>query len=184
MAGQIPQAIANRFADLGPYLSGDKALDYPNLAAIPTVAWEASVFGGALRGLPMPQPIPGDIVPYYRQDIFDANGWTPPGNARDFHDFCVDVTSPRNRVWASENMKWLASKMFGVLPDQPSYWRQENGGLVHKLETEEYVEALEWARTLYTAEVIHPDAVAVAGDPATRFTAGESLMWFTGDGSW
>ncbi|MGP4111597.1 extracellular solute-binding protein [Streptomyces sp. 4N509B] len=184
MHGQIPQAIANRFADLGPYLSGDRVLDYPNLAAIPTVAWQSSVFGGALRGLPMPQPTPGDIVPYYRQDIFDANGWTPPTSAQEFYDFCVDVTSPRNRVWASENMKWLATKMFGVLPDKPSYWKQENGRLVHKLETEEYVEAMEWARTLYAAGVIHPDAVAGAGDAGTRFAAGESLMYFTGDGSW
>src|SRR5690606_23600888 len=33
MSGQIPQAITSRFADLGPFLSGDRVLDYPNLAA-------------------------------------------------------------------------------------------------------------------------------------------------------
>ncbi|MGP4112445.1 extracellular solute-binding protein [Streptomyces sp. 4N509B] len=184
LQGQIPQAIANRFADLGPFLSGDKVFDFPNLAAVPTEAWQASVFGGALRGLPMPQRIIGDVVPYYRQDIFDANGWEPPTSGQEFIDFCVEITSARNRVWACEDMKWFAFKMYGVLPDKPLYWKREGGRLVNRLETEEYIEALEWTRRLYEADVVHPDAVAASGDSTVRFTAGESLMFNTGDGAW
>lgn len=52
MGGKIPSAIIGKFADLGPYLSGDAIKEYPNLAAIPTDAWQRSLFGGKLRGLP------------------------------------------------------------------------------------------------------------------------------------
>jgi putative aldouronate transport system substrate-binding protein len=185
LQGQIPQGVSSRFLDLGPYLSGDKVLDYPNLAAIPTSAWQASVFGGALRGLPMPQRSTGDVVPYYREDIFEANGWEPPTSAQEFYDFCLEVTSARNRVWACEDPKWLAQKMYGVLPAKPLYWRLgDNGKLVNRFETEEYVESLEWARRLYEAEVVHPDSVAATGDSAVRFSAGESLMYMQGEGNW
>lgn len=185
LEGQMHQAISSRFADLGPYLSGDAVLDYPNLAAIPTAAWRSAVFGGALRGLPMPQPALGGVVPYYREDIFEANGWTQPRSAREFYDWAVDVTSPRQRVWACEDMKWTAFIMFGVLPDKPSYWELgDNGRLVNRYETEAYLEALEWARSLFEAEVVHPDAVSVTGDSMQRFAAGESLVLNTGDGSW
>jgi putative aldouronate transport system substrate-binding protein len=182
--GQIPQAISSRFADLGPFLSGDKVLDYPNLAAIPTEAWQPSVFGGALRGLPMPANPNSGVLLYYRQDIFDANGWTQPRSAQEFYDFCVEITNARDRVWAIDDPKWFAQRMHGVLPDKPLYWRRENGRLINRVETEEFLEALEWTRTLYEAEVVHPDAVAATGDQTGRFTAGECLMYITGDGSW
>jgi putative aldouronate transport system substrate-binding protein len=187
MGGQIPQAVASRFADLGPFLSGDKVFDYPNLAAVPTEAWQASVFGGALRGLPMPQNSRGSSLLFYRQDIFDANGWTQqqPRNAQEFFDFCVEITNAGDRVWAIDDPKWFAMGVYGVLPEtKPVYWRRENGRLVNRVETEEYLEALEWTRTFFEAEVVHPDAVAATGDPAVRFAAGECLMYITGSGSW
>ena len=48
MQGQIRNAIIAKFADLGPYLAGDTVKKYPNLANIPTDAWQHSVFGGKL----------------------------------------------------------------------------------------------------------------------------------------
>lgn len=184
LGGQIPQAISSRFADLGEYLSGDKVLDYPNLAAIPTAAWQSSVFGGALRGLPMPGAPIGGVVPYYRQDIFEENGWTPPTDPQGFIDFAKDVTSAKNRVWACEDMKWSAFVIHGVLPEKPNYFAMVDGKLVNRYETDAFLEALEWTRKLYDAGVVHPDAVAVQGDSKNRFTAGESLMFNDGDGTW
>ncbi|WP_129842742.1 extracellular solute-binding protein [Streptomyces sp. RFCAC02] len=183
--GQIPQAIGSRFADLGPYLSGDAVLDYPNLAAIPTAAWQASVFGGRLCGLPMPAAPIGSVVPYYRQDVFEANGWEVPTDANDFIDFCKEITSARDRRWACEDLKWSAFIMFGVLPERPNYFaRGDNGKLINRYETDAYLEALEWTRKLYEAEVVHPDAVAASGDSTQRFTSGEVLMFNQGDGTW
>lgn len=184
LSGQIPRAISSRFADLGPYLSGDRVFDYPNLAAVPTAAWETAVFGGALRGLPMPQAKIGGVVPFYREDIFEENGWEPPTHPDDFLDFAKDITSPASKVWACEDMKWTALAIFGVIPDKPQYWTLVDGKLVNRMETDAYLEALAWTRKLYDAEVVHPDAIAVQGDSENRFTAGESLMFTTGDGVW
>lgn len=184
--GQIPQAIGSRFADLGPYLSGDKVFDYPNLAAIPTEAWQASVFSGALRGLPMPQNSRnGGTLLFYRQDIFEANDWAQPTSAQEFFDFCVEITNARDRVWAIDDPKWFSQRMHGVLPETRAlYWRLENGRLVNRVETEEFLDALEWARTLFEADVVHPDAIAATGDSNTRFAAGECLMYIQGEGNW
>jgi putative aldouronate transport system substrate-binding protein len=179
LTGQIPQAIPSRFADLGSFLSGDGVLDYPNLAAIPTEAWEPAVFGGALRGLPLPQPTSGTVVPFYRQDIFDANGWSPPTSAQEFLDLARDITSPRNRVWACEDMLWFGGIMYGS-PD----WEMVNGRLINRVESELFLEALEWTRSLFEAGVVHPDAVGATGDSAVRFTSGESLMFINGPGGW
>ncbi|WP_347877238.1 extracellular solute-binding protein [Streptomyces sp. 8K308] len=186
LTGQIPQAIASRFADLGPYLSGDAVLDYPNLAAIPTTAWQPAVFSGALRGLPMPAAPVGGVLPYYRQDIFEANGWEPPTSPEEFVALCREITSPGNRVWALEaNVKWTAWTIFGVLPERPNYWaRGDDGRLINRYETDEYLEALEWTRGLFAEGFVHPDSVAVSGDESRRFTSGESVMMFTGDGAW
>jgi putative aldouronate transport system substrate-binding protein len=187
LTGQIPQAISSRFADLGPFLSGDRVLDYPNLAAIPTAAWQPAVFGGALRGLPMPAAPVGGVVPFYRQDIFEANGWTPPTDAEEFLSFCREVTSARNQVWACADMKWTSWVIHGVLPEKPNYWSVgDDGRLINRYETDAYLEALEWTRRLYEAEVVHPDAVAATAsvDATQLFTAGEILMFNTGSGVW
>jgi putative aldouronate transport system substrate-binding protein len=182
---QIPQAIDGRFADLGPFLSGDNVLDYPNLAAIPTAAWQPAIFGGRLVGLPMPAAPIGSVVPFYRQDLFEDNGWEVPTRGEDFLDFCKEITSARNRVWACEDMKWVSLVAHGVLPERPNYFdRGPDGTLINRYETDAYLEALEWTRKLYEAGVVHPDAVAVSGDSSARFTSGESLMMTTGDGVW
>jgi putative aldouronate transport system substrate-binding protein len=185
--GQVRQAISSRFADLAPFLSGDRVLDYPNLAAIPTEAWRASVFGGALRGLPMPQnPYGGSgTVLFYRQDIFDANGWTQPGSAQEFYDFCVEITNARDRVWAVDDPLWFAERIYGVLPEnKPLFRRRESGRLINRVETEGFLEALEWTRSLCEAGWVHPDAIAATGDAAVRFAAGECLMYIQGSGNW
>lgn len=56
LGGKIPSAIANKFADLGPYLSGDKVKDYPNLAAIPTGAWQRAIFSRQAARSPHRRP--------------------------------------------------------------------------------------------------------------------------------
>jgi len=55
MQGKIRSAIDSRFADLGPYLSGEAVKKYPNLAAIPTPAWRcrsSAASSGACRSPP------------------------------------------------------------------------------------------------------------------------------------
>jgi putative aldouronate transport system substrate-binding protein len=179
--GKIPSAINAKFADLGEFLSGDKVKEYPNLAAVPTDAWQRSIFGGRLRAIPMPAPYVTDIAPLYRKDIFDKEGYEPPASAADFLSWAKEATNARAKVWACDDMKWTAFTVFGVLPgsDKALWWNSVDGKLVNRVETEEYLEALEWTRKLYAAGVVHPDAKAGGnqGNAGNRFTAGQVLVY-------
>jgi putative aldouronate transport system substrate-binding protein len=184
--GKIPSAITAKFADLGPYLSGDKVKAYPNLAAVPTDAWQRSIFGGQLRAIPMPASYVPNIVPFYRKDLFAKKGYELPASPDEFLAWAKEATDAKSKVWACDDLKWSAFNIYGVLngSDKALWWDLRDGKLVNRIETEEYLEALEWVRKLYAADVVHPDAKAVKGDASNRFTAGQTLV-FNGDiGYW
>ncbi|MFD8724016.1 extracellular solute-binding protein [Streptomyces sp. NPDC059629] len=181
MGGKIPTAIISKFADLGPYLSGDKVKDYPNLAAIPTDAWRRCIFGGKLRGLPMPSSYVTNIVPLYRKDIFDKKGYQVPRSADEFLALAKEITDAKAKRWACMDMKWTAWQMFSVLSgsEKPLGWNLVDGKLINRIETQEYLEALEWTRKLFAAGVVHPDAMLGknAPDAGPKFAAGEFLIY-------
>ncbi|MFF8842307.1 extracellular solute-binding protein [Streptomyces sp. NPDC015127] len=177
LTGKIPSAVSNKFADLGPYLSGDKVKEYPNLAAIPTGAWQRSVFGGRLRGLPMPAPVTPNIAPFYRADLFAEKGYEAPRTTQEFYELCKELNAPRSKVWACGDMTWAAYAFFGVLPEKPYYWKLSGDKLVNRYETDEYLEALDWSRSLYSAGFVHPDAKAETGSTGDLFASGKVWMY-------
>ncbi|MFE2419187.1 extracellular solute-binding protein [Streptomyces hokutonensis] len=182
MGGKIPSAIIGKFADLGPYLSGDKVKDYPNLAAIPSDAWQRCVFGGKLRGLPMPSSYVPNIVPLYRKDIFDKEGYQVPTSADEFMALAKEITNAKAKRWACMDMKWTAFNAWGVLSgsEKSLGWNLVDGKLINRIETQEYLEALEWTRKLFAAGYVHPDAKlgkSQATDPGPKFAAGEFLIY-------
>ncbi|WAZ24463.1 extracellular solute-binding protein [Streptomyces cinnabarinus] len=189
MNGKIPSAIIGKFADLGPYLSGDAVKEYPNLAAVPTDAWQRSIFGGKLRGLPMPASYVPNIVPLYRQDIFDKEGYEVPRSCDEFLALAKDITNAKAKRWACMDMKWTAFQAFGVLSgaEKPLGWHLVDGKLVYRIETDEYLEALEWSRKLFAAGVVHPDAElgkSQATDPGPKFAKGEFLIYANDISQW
>ncbi|WP_282701018.1 extracellular solute-binding protein [Streptomyces sp. CC219B] len=188
MGGKIPSAIISKFADLGPYLSGDAVKDYPNLAAIPTGAWQRSIFGGKLRGLPMPSASAPSMVPLYRQDIFDKEGYEIPKSCDEFMALAKDITNARAKRWACLDMKWTAFACFGVLSgaEKPLGWNLVDGKLIYRIETEEYLEALEWSRKLFAAGVVHPDSEMGknAPDPGPKFAKGEFIIYPNNISQW
>ncbi|MEU3444966.1 extracellular solute-binding protein [Streptomyces griseoincarnatus] len=188
LMGRIPSAVNAKFADLGPYLSGDKVKDYPNLAAVPTEAWQRGIFGGQLRGIPMPAPYVTDIAPLYRKDLFAKKGYAVPGSPAEFLAWAKEATDAKSKLWACDDMKWTAFNVFGVLSggDKALWWNLEGDKLVNRIETEQYLEALEWTRKLYAAGVVHPDAVQgkAGGDAGNRFTAGEVLVYNQNISDW
>jgi putative aldouronate transport system substrate-binding protein len=189
MMGKIPSAVISKFADLGPYLSGDKVKDYPNLAAIPTDAWQRSLFGGKLMGLPMPASYVTNIVPLYRQDVFQREGYQVPTSPDEFTALCKDITNARAKRWACGDMKWTAFNIWGVFPgsDKPLWWNLVDGKLVNRVETDAYLEALEWTRKLFAAGYVHPDfklGKSQATDPGAKFAAGEFLIYNNDISSW
>ncbi|GAA3502259.1 extracellular solute-binding protein [Streptomyces prasinosporus] len=188
LMGRIPSAVNAKFADLGPYLSGDKVKKYPNLAAVPGEAWQRGIFGGQLRAVPMPAPYVTDIAPLYRKDLFEEKGYDVPRSPDAFLSWAKEATDAKSKLWACDDMKWTAFNVFGVLSgsDKALWWNLEGDKLVNRVETEQYLEALEWARKLYAAGVVHPDAVQgkAGGDAGNRFTAGEVLVYNQNISDW
>ncbi|OMI35752.1 extracellular solute-binding protein [Streptomyces sparsogenes] len=185
LVGKIASAVTAKFMDLGPYLAGDKVKKYPNLAAIPSDAWRMSIFGGALRGIPMPAaPVPG-IAPFYRKDIFDKKGYTVPKSPDEFLSWAKEATSSKAKVWACGDMRWSAAGFFGVLPAGSLGWNiGDDGKLTYRIEHPEYLEHLEWVRKLFDAGVVHPDDKANTGNASQRFTAGQILVYNDNTASW
>ncbi|MFI8324125.1 extracellular solute-binding protein [Streptomyces sp. NPDC085529] len=185
LVGKISSAVTAKFMDLGPYLAGDKVKKYPNLAAIPSDSWRMSIFGGALRGIPMPAaPVP-NIVPFYRKDVFDKKGYTVPTSAEEFLGWAKEATSAKAKVWACGDMRWSAAGFFGVRPAGSLGWNiGSDGRLTYRIEHPEYLEHLEWVRKLFAAGVVHPDDKANTGDPSQRFTSGQILVYNNDMSSW
>ncbi|MFI1809179.1 extracellular solute-binding protein [Streptomyces sp. NPDC020422] len=185
LVGKISNAVTAKFMDLGPYLAGDKVKKYPNLAAIPSDSWRMSIFGGALRGIPMPAaPVPG-IVPFYRKDVFDKKGYAVPRSADEFLGWAKEATSAKAKVWACGDLRWSAAGFFGVPPAGSLGWNiGADGKLTYRIEHPEYLEHLEWVRKLFAAGVVHPDDRANTGDASQRFTSGQTLVYNDDMSSW
>ncbi|MET8077259.1 extracellular solute-binding protein [Streptomyces sp. NPDC005303] len=185
LVGKIANAVTAKFMDLGPYLAGDKVKKYPNLAAIPSDAWRMGIFGGALRGIPMPAATANWITPFYRKDLFDKKGYSVPKSPEEFASWAKEATSSKAKVWACGDMTWSAWSMFGVRPSGTLGWNiGDDGKLTYRHEAPEYLEALEWVRKLFDAGVVHPDDKARSGDAGQRFTAGQILVYNDNIASW
>ncbi|MFJ8666234.1 extracellular solute-binding protein [Streptomyces sp. NPDC093600] len=185
LVGKIANAVTAKFMDLGPYLAGDKVKKYPNLAAIPSDAWRMGIFGGALRGIPMPAASASWIVPYYRKDIFDQKGYSVPRSPDEFLGWAKEATSAKAKVWACGDMNWTAWNIFGVRGPGTIGWDiGDDGKLTYRVEQPEYLEALEWTRKLFDAGVVHPDDKARSGDAGNRFTAGQILVFNNDMSAW
>ncbi|WP_189788646.1 extracellular solute-binding protein [Streptomyces capitiformicae] len=186
LVGKIASAVTAKFMDLGPYLAGDKVKKYPNLAAIPSDAWRMGIFGGALRGIPMPSAPMSVIVPYYRKDIFDKQGWSVPKSPDEFLSWAKDATSAKAKVYAcGDNMIWSSAAIFGVRPAGTDGWNiGDDGKVTYRIEEPAFLESLEWVRKLFAAGVVHPDDKARSGDPGQRFSAGQILVFNSDMSAW
>ncbi|MEU7297615.1 Tat pathway signal sequence domain protein [Streptomyces exfoliatus] len=165
-----------QLADLTPYLAGDKIKKYPNLAAIPTGAWQTGAWGDKVYGIPSFSSqfaIAG--MTFYRRDILESRGITADQvkSAADLMSLGKELTDAKRNVWAFDDLWTYLYTAWGG----PLKWGIEDGKLVHLFETQEFLEALDWHHRLAKAGYVHPDALA--GENAngpTRFYSGEVLV--------
>lgn len=172
--------VPTLFADLTEFLGKDVSKQWPNLANLPTKAWQAATFGGRLFGLPMPGGGISDGL-FYRADLFEQLGVEPPKNADEWIALCKKVTDAGKKRWAVGGIFGEARRMYGV----PANWSRKNGKLVNPAETEEFIEALEFNRKLFAAGCVHPTIVAGGNaDSKQLFESGQMLMYMDGTGAW
>ncbi|MBN1171018.1 MAG: hypothetical protein JXA67_02490 [Micromonosporaceae bacterium] len=173
----------SKFTDLTPFLSGDKIKKYPNLAAIPQVAWACGVWNGKLYGIPCyssAATFTGAI--FYRKDIFAKKGINPAIKSIDeLFNLGQALTDANAGVWAFDDLWTYLADPFGI----PYKWAEQDGKIIHKYETEAMLEALAWQQKVVKAGLMHPDAVAGNTQNAKqRFWSGKVVISGDGTGSW
>lgn len=177
---RFDEAVEACFEDLTSFLAGSNVESYPNLANIRTETWQGCVFNDKLMGLPYPNAnINGGIL-YFRKDIFDSFGLEPPQSADDLFEIATELTEPSQGRWAADNIWGALLTLYAV----PPLWKIDNGKLISRYETDEYAEALAFNTRLYSAGLVHPDAVSQSGSPDARFIAGNTTLQSSGIGKW
>lgn len=173
------EGVGNMFADLTDHLKGDGIKDYPNLARLDPAVWKYCMFNGRIYGLPMPS---GNITDafFYRRDLFEELGLEPPTSADEYLKVAKEATNSSKNRWGSEYTWTGVQLMYGLPPN----FREEEGELVHRYETDEFRQAVEFMTELVDQGSVHPDAVAGTGNAKDRFEAGQSLITSDGVGGW
>jgi putative aldouronate transport system substrate-binding protein len=169
----LTQFLQAKAADLTPYLAGDAAREYPNLAAIPTYSWLNSgcARGGKLYMLPIERYYPGSML-LKNSAIYDAALGKDyvPKNADDFKRVLQQLNRPNDNQWAigayQNQMYYIYyfAAMFGA----PNNWSLDNGKLTRDIETPQYREAVGYVRDLVASGLYHPDALTIADSTRAR----------------
>lgn len=167
------------FADLSPYLSGDAVKDFPNIAKLPSYAWETSKIANRMYIIPSTISRINQFS-VWRQDWVQDLGFDggDPKSVDEFTTICEEVTKSMPGGVNSYPFATLgrglgfAQEMFGA----PSGWREEDGKFTSAYETDEYIEALKWAAEAWKKGFFHPDALSLNGSKEREmFAAGQSF---------
>ncbi|MFI7024832.1 extracellular solute-binding protein [Micromonospora sp. NPDC049900] len=179
---RFSDAVKALFTDLTDHLQGDNAAKYPYLAALPSGAWEYSVWGGRLYAVPFPTDGPFAWAMFYRKDLLDAAGLAAPASPDELYEFGKKATDPAKGVWAFGSVFEMVQQYFGC----HERWRKmPDGRLQHKFEDPAFEAALEFTARLFAEGLVHPDTVASKGaDEKQLFNSGKILMYRDGLGAW
>ncbi|MEU6777979.1 extracellular solute-binding protein [Nonomuraea angiospora] len=176
------EAANKLFADLSPYLAGDKAKEFPLLANYDTAAWQYGVFGGVLQGIPW-QNDPFPFATFVRQDILNELGLQQPKSGDDLLALGKAITDPKKKRWAfGGGMEQEMQRAFGA----PREWRKKSDGtLEYKYETAEFAASIEFMTKLFEAGWVHPDIAANKdADNKAVFGSGQMIIYRDGLGAW
>ena len=183
------EGVQKYFKDLTPYLSGDNALQYPNLAAIPTGGWSAGVWNGKLYGIPLwtsAASFSGSI--FYRGDIFKSAGIDASTitSADALKALGKELTNKAKGQYAFDDLTTYLYQPFNIpISSGVGYTKDSGGNFVSKYEMPEFVEMLEFAASLATSGYVHPSAIAGdSADAKSRFWAGKTVITADGVGAW
>ncbi|MBV9132288.1 MAG: hypothetical protein JO318_06300 [Chloroflexi bacterium] len=173
-AAGIPQFLQAKAQDLTPYLAGDAAKDYPNLAAIPTTAWKNAgcAYQGRLYMLPIHRYLPGQMF-VKNSTVWDRELGADyvPKDADDFKRVLRQLSRPQEEFYGIGTGQQTQMMMpgFAAMFGAPNDWRLESDGKLTKdLETPEYKAAVGYARDLWAAGVFHPNSTSWASNVIAR----------------
>lgn len=175
-----PKVLNKLFADLGPYLSGDAAKDYPYLAAMPPYVWPSTIANGTIYAVPQPRPLAKEAI-FIRVDIAEKLGADPePKSLKEFQDLLRGVTDKKKRRWAFGNASAMV-RYLQMMLGAPNAWSEEGGKFTHAYGDERTFEAVQLTADMVKEGLFHPDAASVSAKYRDMFFAGQLILH--GDGS-
>jgi putative aldouronate transport system substrate-binding protein len=181
------QFLEAQAADLTPYLGGDAARAYPNLAAIPTHCWKNAgcAYNGKLYMIPFQRTLAGNVW-LKNASVYDPQFGTDyvPKNADDFKRMLQSLTRAQQNVWGiGGGGPTLFLNYFAAMFGAPNNWRLDSAGkLISAYEAPEYKEATAYVRDLWSAGVFHPDSTANL--TRTDFQGGKFIIFLDTFNGW
>jgi putative aldouronate transport system substrate-binding protein len=173
---QIPQLLQAKAVDLTPHLSGDNIKKYSNLANLPELSWNSSIFDGKIYSIPIPRGAISSSVLYSREDMLEAEGLKAEvKSADDFNELCKELSDKRrNRFALATAPTQFVRNMF----DMPNSWAENgDGSLINFREHDAHEQVFEILTQLWKSEFIHPDAYSGQNqDMKLRFNNGSSPL--------
>ncbi|WP_338695905.1 extracellular solute-binding protein [Streptomyces sp. Q6] len=175
------QFVKTRCADLTAYLSGDAIKDYPNLAGIPTYAWEGmGRIAGRVYGVPVERPKPQDTL-YFNNGAFTKAGYKAGMSADDFAALAKETTGGRKWALGSSATAYFGYKTHANWFGAPNEFAMEGGKAVHWGATDEFKAMLEYLAKLRQQGSYYPEATSVSQvDLKTQFWNGSVLSMTDG----
>jgi putative aldouronate transport system substrate-binding protein len=174
--------IQARCADISDLVGGDAVKDYPNLANIPTYAWQGmGRIGGRIYGVPLERPMPGNSLFVNRTALNTAG----VGLQWDTEGFVAAL----KQLTGTGRFGIAGSKsLFGGLGaityhagslGAPNGWRVDGGQFVSTLTTPQFEEALGVMRRLVEAGAYHPDSLTLSATDLQTFWYNGTVMSIT-----
>ena len=162
---ELPAFLESKCADLTPYLSGDAAKDYPNLASLPTLAWKNVVFNGKLLGVPVAQSV-FYWAYWMHESLLEEAGLAPPSTTDDLKRVLMTLTKPNAGQYGigfevgnryAFSLTTTGGTFLPALFGAPNNWQQAGGKFTKDFESDQYKAAVGFARDLYAAGVFDPN---------------------------
>jgi len=192
-APNLPEFFKAQCADLTPYLSGDAAKDYPNLAAIPSYAWSNSqcIIEGKLYQWPIHRYLPL-LGNYKNSDVYDkiiGPDYTPR-DLDDWNRILREINNPQGSMWAMGaapgSPRYFGMYGYSMMFGAPNNWRLDSSGtLTKEMETEEFKATVGWMRDTWAAGLWYPDSLTLSSSRVDGFVPGKFVTNIEGFGnSW
>lgn len=185
---QLPQVLEKMFTDLTPYLSGDNVKKYPNLANMPSSAWDMCMIDGKIWGVTNPRIVAGSVL-MTRGDILQSKGIDLMPDLSDgqaFLDLCKEVTDKSKGVFAIGQVpqNWTVPLIVEALGG-PNGWSVDGAGnWKSAYEDPTYEKALEIVTQMWADGVIHPNSYTDLSSTAVWFDSGVTALFAQNIASW